>query len=255
MHAPSLVRDLFSFITHQGRLLIESRDFDVEEKPGAGLVTEIDRRLEANLREYLVQLVPESRVVGEEGGGEPGEWNWWLDPIDGTTNFVHGWPRSAISLALYRGDQAHLGLVHDPYLGETFWAQRGEGAWSGARRLQVSPCSQLRQALLATGFAPEPAEQWSVCRHLQASSRGVRVSGCASLDLAYVACGRVEAFWEVDLQPWDVAAGLLLVREAGGLLSDFQGNPAQLHSGNFLACTPALQAPLLEQLSSLQAEV
>lgn len=251
MHAPPLVKDLFTFIASQGSLLVESRDFRVEEKPGAGLVTEVDRQLEANLREYLLELVPDSRVVGEEAGGETGEWNWWLDPLDGTTNFVHGWPRSAISLALYRGGEAHLGLVHDPYLGETFWAQRGEGAWSGSTRLKVSGCGCLGQALLATGFAPEPQLQWEICRRLQAQTRGIRVSGCASLDLAYVACGRSDGFWEVDLQPWDVAAGLLLIREAGGVASDLRGNPAGLNSRNYLACNPQLQCDLLEQLAPL----
>jgi myo-inositol-1(or 4)-monophosphatase len=252
MPAPSLVRDLFTFVSHQGQIMVESRGFRFEEKPGAGLVTDVDRALEKSLREYLLHLVPDSRVVGEEEGGEPGEWSWWLDPLDGTTNFVHGWPRSAISLALYRGSEAHLALVHDPYLAETFWAQRGEGAWSGATRLQVSRCAQLGQALLATGFAPHPPQQWVVCQQLQARSRGLRVSGCASLDLAYVACGRVDAFWEVDLQPWDVAAGLLLVGEAGGQVYDFEGRPAELSSSNFLACNPALSTPLLDALAGLK---
>jgi myo-inositol-1(or 4)-monophosphatase len=184
--------------------------------PGAGLVTDLDLELERSFRPYLTELVPGSTMMGEEEGGQRSEWTWWLDPLDGTTNFVHGWPRSAISIALYRNDEAHLGVIHDPYLKETFWAQRGEGSWCGSLRLQVSACHQLQKALIATGFAPDPPEQWEICRQLQTNCHGMRVSGCAALDLAYVACGRVDAFWEVDLQPWDVAAGMLLVREAGG---------------------------------------
>ncbi|MFN8612333.1 MAG: inositol monophosphatase family protein [Vulcanimicrobiota bacterium] len=234
-----------------GQRLVESRPRQVREKPGAGLVTELDLELERQLRGYLTELVPGSAMMGEEEGGRLAEWTWWIDPLDGTTNFVHGWPRSALSLALYRDQEAHLGLVHDPYLKETFWAQKGEGSWCGDQRLRVSGCSDLQRALLATGFAPEPVSQWEVCRRLQAAGHGLRVSGCAALDLAYVACGRLDAFWEIDLKPWDVAGGLLLVREAGGVVSDLQGGPAGLHSGNYLAAGPELQPRLLEFLSEL----
>ena len=112
-----------------GQRLVESRPRQVREKPGAGLVTELDLELERQLRGYLTELVPGSAMMGEEEGGRLAEWTWWIDPLDGTTNFVHGWPRSALSLALYRDQEAHLGLVHDPYLKETFWAQKGEGSW------------------------------------------------------------------------------------------------------------------------------
>jgi myo-inositol-1(or 4)-monophosphatase len=248
---PLHVTDLFGFVGRQGQLLLQTRSFGVREKSGAGLVTDVDLQLERNFRPYLLDLVPGSQLMGEEEGGSEGEWTWWLDPLDGTTNFVHGWPRSAISLALYRDGQAHLGVVHDPYLQETFWAQRGEGAWCGQQRLQVSGCTQLSQALLCTGFAPEPASQWQSCRALQALSHGLRVSGCAALDLAYVACGRIDAFWEVDLKPWDVAAGLLLVREAGGEVSDLQGQPAALRSAHYLAANSGLIQQLRPHLPVL----
>ncbi|MBS2033709.1 inositol monophosphatase [bacterium] len=234
-----------------GQRLVEGRPSRVQEKPGAGLVTELDLELERQLRPYLTELVPGSTVVGEEEGGATSEWTWWIDPLDGTTNFVHGWPRSAISLALYRGQEPHLGLVHDPYLKETFWSQKGEGSWCGEHRLRVSQCTELKNAMLATGFAPEPPSQWEICRKLQAAGHGLRVSGCAALDLAYVACGRLDAFWEVDLKPWDVAAGLLLVREAGGVVSDLQGGSAGLGSANYLAAGPGLQPQLLEFLAEL----
>lgn len=248
MPAPLHVTDLFGFVGQQGQLLLETRSFEVREKAGAGLVTDVDVQLERNFRDYLTDLVPGSHLMGEEEGGSESEWTWWLDPLDGTTNFVHGWPRSAISLALYREGEAHLAMVHDPYLKETFWAQRGEGAWCGSRRLQVSACERVAQALLATGFAPEPVSQWQSCQALQAQSHGLRVSGCAALDLAYVACGRLDAFWEVDLKPWDVAAGMLLVREAEGVVWDLGGRQAGLRSANYLAANPRLAEVLAPHL-------
>lgn len=251
MPTPLQVTDLFGFVSQMGQRLIDTRAFGVREKPGAGLVTDLDVELERGFRPYLTELVPGSTLMGEEEGGQQAEWTWWLDPLDGTTNFVHGWPRSAISLALYRQGEAHLGIVHDPYLKETFWAQKGEGSWCGPKRLEVGRCSQLKEALLTTGFAPEPVEQWEVCRKLQRESHGVRVSGCAALDLAYVACGRVDGFWEVDLQPWDVAAGLLLVREAGGVVSNLNGETAGLSSANYLATSEALHPELLAALRPL----
>lgn len=251
MSTPLHVTDLFGFVSQMGQRLIDTRTFAVREKPGAGLVTDLDLELERVFRTYLTDLIPGSSLMGEEEGGHQSEWTWWLDPLDGTTNFVHGWPRSAISLALYQEGEAHLGVVHDPYLKETFWAQKGEGSWCGSLRLQVSACEHLKNALITTGFAAEPPEQWEVCRQIQKESHGVRVSGCAALDLAYVACGRVDAFWEVDLQPWDVAAGMLLVREAGGVVSNLGGQLASLDSKNYLATSAALQPHLLAALRPL----
>lgn len=220
----------------------------VSEKEPANLVTDLDLFLEERLRKVLPTLWPGSVVVGEEGGGSPAEWTWWVDPLDGTTNRVHGWPRSAISVALYQGERAVLGAVRDPYLGESFWAVAGEGAWLGGRRLEVRSDISLVQALLCTGFAPEPPAQWELCRRLQGMSRGLRVSGCASLDFAYVAAGRVELFLELDLKAWDVAAGMLLVREAGGEVLDYRGAPARLSSGNFVAGSGALALQALAEI-------
>jgi myo-inositol-1(or 4)-monophosphatase len=249
MSPSNVVADLVRLLEAQGALLLTAQDRDFDDKPGAGLVTELDRQIEGALRKALPAMAPGSVMVGEERGGTPAEWTWWVDPLDGTTNFVHSWPRSALSVALYRGDIPLLCAVRDPYRDETFWAIAGEGAWCGSRRLQVSGCSKLEQALLSTGFAPHPPQQWAVCQELQSISHGLRISGCASLDLAYVACGRGDAFWEVDLKPWDVAAGLLLVREAGGLTRDFAGKQATLTSANYLAGTPALVGPLLQRLA------
>lgn len=245
------VAGLRKLLETAGTELRQRRLGTVGEKPQAGLVSDLDRRLEGMLRDALPSLWPGSVVVGEEEGGERGEWTWWVDPLDGTTNCVHGWPRSAISVALYRRGEARLGAVHDPYLGETFWAVKGEGAWLGEQRLSLEPVAGLGEALLCTGFAPEPLAQWEVCRRLHGLSRGVRVSGCASLDLAYVAAGRVQAFWEIDLKPWDVAAGLLLVGEAGGWVGVPRGRAADLDSGDYLLCAPGLEAQLLAELRAL----
>ncbi len=245
------VAELSRLLEDLGQMLTRGQVGRPVNKPGAGLVSELDRVLERRLREALPHLWPGSLVVGEEEGGEAGDWTWWLDPLDGTTNRVHGWPRSAISVALYQGDQATLAAVRDPYQEETFWAARAEGAWCDGKRLLVSGCAQLEEALLCTGFAPTPESQWTICQGFHRESRGVRVSGCASLDLAYVAAGRVDGFWEVDLQPWDVAAGLLLVREAGGWTSDLQGKPSVLTSRDYLACAPGLSQAMLRRLSHL----
>lgn len=239
-----MLKQLSELLQSCGAEMLRRQPDNVREKPGAGLVSDLDLWLEQQLRSALPLLWPDSSVVGEETGGVARGATWWVDPLDGTTNFVHGWGRSAISVALYEGEVALCGGVFDPYRDECFTAAAGEGAWLNGQRLAVSGCSQLSAALLTTGFAPHPPSQWTLCAELQRASRGVRVSGCASLDLASVAAGRCDAFWEVDLQPWDVAAGLLLVREAGGVALDFRGEPAGLNSGNFLACTPELAETL-----------
>lgn len=251
MPAQRPLEDLVWFIEQQGQLMLRRAEFVVQEKPGAGLVTDLDRQLEEQIRPFLSAMLPGSQVVGEEGGGLRGEWTWWLDPLDGTTNFVHGWPRSAISVALYQEDRAHWAVVHDPYLKETFWAAHGQGAWCGHQRLRVAQRTSLSEALLCTGFAPDLPAQWELCNQLQHQCRGLRVSGCAALDLAYVASGRVDGFWEIDLKPWDVAAGILLVQEAGGQVVDFSGEVARVDSGNFLASNRDLSALLKERLKAI----
>ena len=243
-----IVREVVSFLEEVGSSIRQARQLVVSEKAPADLVTDLDKELEQKIRGFLPTLKPGSVVVGEEFGGSPAEWTWWVDPLDGTTNCVHGWPRLAVSVALYHHHEAELAAVRDPYLEESFWAAQGQGAWLGKKRLQVSEEIPLNQALLCTGFAPEPLAQWELCRRLQAASRGIRVSGCASLDFAYVAAGRADAFLEVDLKAWDVAAGMLLVREAGGVVTDYTGKAATLESGNFIAAQPSLAETILHEI-------
>jgi myo-inositol-1(or 4)-monophosphatase len=204
-------------------------------------VTETDTAAEAFIVDRLRAAFPDHRILAEEGGGDewraPGRPIWLIDPLDGTNNFAHGFPLVAISLALLVGGQPVVGVAHDPLRGETFAATAGGGATLDGRPLHVSTVERLESAFLATGFpydrrtaTDNNAERLD---HFLRRSLGVRRGGAAVLDLAYVACGRFDGFWEIRLKPWDVAAGVLLVREAGGRVTDFEGGPDCI-SGEFI---------------------
>ena len=226
------------------------------------LVTDADRAAEALIVGRIRERFPEHGIVAEEGGAAepgPGAGTWIIDPLDGTTNFAHGLPHFAVSIALYGPEGARVGVVHDPIRGETFFASRGGGAWLEGprrpdRRLHVTACPRLEDALLATGFSYRRAEtgrdNLAELAAVLPQVRCVRRAGSAALDLAYVAAGRVDGFWEHDLSPWDTAAGALLVEEAGGVVERIDGGeaawdpwaPTTLASGAALA--PALRATL-----------
>jgi len=216
----------------------------VDLKARANLASEVDLLSERLLREKLGDVLPEAGFLGEELGGELAPWMWIVDPLDGTTNFVHGYPHSAISVALVHERRPVLGAVYDPARDELFWAEEGLGATRNGEPIQVSPVEVPAASLLSTG--PEPFTFW---RHWEKRSLGVRRDACASLDFCYVACGRTDGFCEHDLQPWDVAAGLLILQEAGGRTTDFQGAPAHPWSGDFLASNGHLHGVLLESLT------
>lgn len=196
------------------------------KKSPKDLVTETDLAVEDMLRESLGGLLPQADFLGEEGGVEGGtggsgsELMWVVDPVDGTTNFAHGIPFVATSVALCHKGQPILGLVNLPILGELFSAARGQGAWLDGESIHVSPTATLIEAVVATGFPYDIAPHLKpILRQLELampSTQGVRRPGAAALDLAYVACGRFDAFFEFALNPWDTAAGILLVQEAGG---------------------------------------
>lgn len=184
---------------------------------------------------------------------------WFLDPLDGTVNFVHGIPNFSVSLALYRGVEPILGVVHAPRLGETFVAARGAGSWllepaRGPQRLRASATAELSEAILATGFPYRrgelPNSNLENFGRFFYDVRGLRRLGSAALDLAYVAAGRLDGFWELHLSPFDVAAGALLVREAGGTVQDFSGGGDWLRGGEILACTPGLLGPMSGRLEA-----
>ncbi len=222
--------------------LIRRGQREYASKGAAGLVTATDRRAEELLRREL----PTCSFWGEEGGrwGQD-EWCWVVDPLDGTTNFVHRFPQVAVSVALARGDKVVLGVVYDVFRRELFRARAGQGAFLNEQPITVSEVESLSEALLATGFGSSSAdEEYERFRRLDALCHGVRRNGCCSLDLCWVACGRLEGYWEWDLQPWDVAAGGLIVQEAGGLFTRLDGAPAGLTRGDFVASNGRLHEGL-----------
>ncbi len=223
--------------------LIRRGQREYASKGAAGLVTATDRRAEDLLRREL----PACSFWGEESGrwGED-EWCWVVDPLDGTTNFVHGFPQVAVSVALARSQKVVLGVVYDVFRRELFRARAGQGAFLNEQPIAVSAAESLGEALLATGFGgTSQDEEYARFRRLDAACHGVRRNGCCSLDLCWVACGRLEGYWEWDLQPWDVAAGGLIVQEAGGLFTRLDGAPAGLERGDFLASNGRVHEALI----------
>jgi myo-inositol-1(or 4)-monophosphatase len=212
----------------------------VEKKGAIDLVTDYDREAERRIRAQLLGAFPDHRIVGEEAPEEGvGERVWYVDPIDGTTNFAHGHPFFCVSLALYEGPEALVGVVSAPALGLTFWAARGEGAFRNDERCAVSGTERLSEALCATGF---PYDRWTSDddnlrehRAFLKRSRGVRRCGSAALDLCLVADGTYDVYWEQRLKPWDMGAGALMVLEAGGMLTDYDGLGADPRRGRLVA--------------------
>jgi myo-inositol-1(or 4)-monophosphatase len=208
-------------------------EISIETKSSSiDLVTEVDKACEALIVAAIEALRPNDAILAEEGGGEDAagaKWRWVIDPLDGTTNYAHGFPRFCVSIGVERGGTREVGVVYDPLLDELYHAVRGGGAWLGERRLAVSVQAELGRSLVATGFAYDihrtsEANAQTFARMLGAA-RGIRRDGSAALDLCYVAAGRLDAYWELKLRPWDVAAGILFVEEAGGIVtgSDGQG--------------------------------
>ncbi len=240
---------------------------ETEYKGDVDLVTVADRTVEKLIRERLGEAFPEHGVYGEEGTRErmEGEFRWYVDPLDGTTNFAHGFPQFCVSMGL---EQRAPGMapeqdgtlvaavIYDPMRDELFTAERGQGARLNGRPMHVSRIPELAEALLSTGF-PSRKRHDSPNVHFYQEftlrSHGVRRAGSAALDLAYVACGRLEAFWEFNLNPWDTAAGILLVEEAGGQVTDFAGNPCKLDSREILASNGLIQAELVELFGEMFA--
>ena len=216
------------------------RDRSFELKGEHDLVTETDRASERLVVERLHRAFPTHSIVAEEGSRQAGasEYCWYVDPLDGTTNFAHGFPVFNVSIGLERAGELIAGVIVDPTRNELFSAERGSGAWLNGRRIQVSQASRLEDSLAGTGF-PSRKRHRNVNVHffyqLAMVSHGVRRAGAAALDLAYVACGRLDLFWEFTLNPWDVAAGVLLVREAGGTVTDMHGAPLDLRGPHILA--------------------
>lgn len=228
------------------------------------LVTETDHEIEALIGNRLRAAFPAHRLVAEEASAQAGmqrpgvdEYVWYLDPVDGTTNFAHSYPQFAVSLALARGTELLVGCVYDPMRDELFEACRGRGATLNGEAIHVSEVLELRHALLATGFPYDRREHADLylgyVKAFMLRAQGIRRSGAAALDLCAVACGRLDGFWEWKLKPWDMAAGFLIVGEAGGAVSDFAGEPVDLFGDQTLATNGKLHAEMIGVLADLSA--
>jgi myo-inositol-1(or 4)-monophosphatase len=220
------------------------------------LVTATDREAERLIVETIRGAFPAHGVVAEESGAHPGSdaHRWYVDPLDGTTNFAHGFPHFAVSIALAHDEDLLFGLVYDPVREETFTAVRGAGARLNGAPIAVSATEALGRALLGTGFPYDHRQRvdqyLGLWREALRCAQGVRRAGSAALDLCYVACGRFDGFWEAKLHPWDVAAGRLIVEEAGGRVTDFQGGPHPLSGEETIASNGAIHQELLEMVAA-----
>jgi myo-inositol-1(or 4)-monophosphatase len=219
----------------------------------ANVVTDTDHASERLIVAALAERFPDHGVRAEEGSRATGEILWLVDPLDGTNNFAHGFPMFAVNLAAVRGEVILAGVTYDPLRDELFTATLGGGAALNGRALQVSRRERLSVALVATGFpydkASNPDNNLAEFVAVVPQVRGVRRSGSAALDLAYVAAGRLDAYWEHGTNAWDVAPGILMVHEAGGRVTDYTGRPAQMEGGRFLASNGLIHSALMERLA------
>jgi myo-inositol-1(or 4)-monophosphatase len=247
------------------RSALDGATLEVRAKQKNDFVTQVDRAAEREAIEVIRRAYPDHAILAEESGetgvanATPGkgkktnnDTRWIIDPLDGTTNFIHGFPQYCVSIAVEHRGRVEHAVVYDPSKNELFTASQGRGAFLNDRRMRVTKCLQLRDALVGTGFPfKELARLDQYLRQLETIMRGasgIRRAGAAALDLAYVACGRLDAFWEMGLAPWDMAAGALLITEAGGLVGDLQGGQSYLASGDIAAATPKVFPELLAAL-------
>ncbi len=233
------------------------RDIDPDLKGVVDPVTEVDRAAEVAVLEVLDAQRPEDQVLGEESGGQTAAVGrrWIVDPLDGTVNFLHGHPHVAVSVGLWDGGEPVAGVVIDVMRDEVFSAARGQGAYLNGRPIRVSSGARLQECLIGTGFPYDrhrngPAYT-AAAGEVMKRARDIRRLGSAALDFAWVACGRFDGFWEFGIYPWDVAAGLVLVEEAGGLTADLNTSPAGVDSTHFIIAAPGIYEPLVNLIRSV----
>lgn len=237
------------------RHLNQLETLEVVEKARNEFVSQVDRLAEEAIIEVIRDYHPDHSILAEESG-ESGdhEYQWIIDPLDGTTNYLHGFPVFCVSIAVAHEGQIEHGVVYDPLRQEVFTASRGQGAQLDGRRIRVSKRAQMGQSLIATGFPYRMNKQFiddylAMLKAVIEDSAGVRRPGSAALDLCYVAAGRVDGFWEIGLNIWDIAAGALMIREAGGRISDYRGTDKYLENGNVVAGNPKIYSALSKLLA------
>ena len=244
-----------------GNLIVRNMDridrLNIVSKKNNDFVTEIDHQAEAVIIDTIRQSYPDHGFFAEESGhsGSESEYEWIIDPLDGTTNFLHGFPQFAVSIALRVKQRLEVAVIYDPVAQELFTAARGEGAQLNEKKIRVSGHRGLDGALLATGF-PYTDQSYldtyiETMRALMAPAAGIRRPGSAALDLAWTAAGRVDGFWEFNLNAWDIAAGALLVREAGGIVSDLVGGESHMKTGDIIAASPKVYPAMLKQIQPI----
>ena len=241
-----------------GNIIVRNMDrldrLNIVSKQNNDFVTEVDHKAEAAIIDTIRRSYPEHSFFAEESGhsDQVSDYQWIIDPLDGTTNFLHGFPQFAVSIALREKNRLEVAVIYDPVSQEMFTAERGGGALLNDKKIRVSGLRGLDGALLATGF-PYTDQSYldtylQTLKALMAPAAGIRRPGSAALDLAWTAAGRVDGFWEFNLNAWDIAAGVLLVREAGGMVTDLSGGEDYLESGDIIAANPKVLAAMLKKI-------
>ncbi len=247
----------------RGAAIINRASFDLDrvkvtEKNPNDFVTEVDQAAEQAIIEVLKTAYPDHAILAEESGAsanlhDDNENVWIIDPLDGTTNFIHGFPQYCVSIALQQRGQITQAVVYDPTRNDLFTATKGSGAYLNEKRIRVTKRDKIADALIGTGFpyrATDNIDEYlKMFKIMTQSCAGLRRPGSAALDLAYVACGRLDGFFEKGLQPWDMAAGSLLITESGGIMGTFEGESDYLYKGDVLAGTPKVFAQMVSLLS------
>lgn len=258
-HRPTMLNFAIQTARDAGRVLADKfgRSIQIKNKGDIDLVTEADIAAEQLIIERIQSYHPSHTILAEESGETVrlearSDWKWIVDPLDGTTNYAHGYPCFCVSIGLERAGVLQIGVVYDPIRDELFAAERGEGATLNDRTIQVSETYELNNALICTGFPYDVRKREEFAHHLHKfimHSQGVRRDGSAALDLAYVACGRFDGFWEEGLNPWDVAAGVLLIEEAGGSVSRYDGGAFDIYTPPILASNGLIHEAMMRVLN------
>jgi len=256
----SILKDVEEIARGAGALIMEMRASKrrVDFKSARDMVTEVDRASETFIVKTIRERYPDHSILAEEGGGT-GEtdalYRWIIDPLDGTTNFVHDFPIFAVSIGVEKAGQLYAGAVYHPVLDECFTAGLGQGAFLNGKQIHVSHTSKLGESILGTGFPYANNSFFELNMKLWASvygkTQGLRRAGAAALDLAWVACGRMDGFWEFNMKPWDMAAGALLVTEAGGQVTDALGNKLDLDAGDLAAGNPRIHRQIIKEINDV----